>query len=146
MNSRIFLVISAFLLMAGCSPVVTDPSSIELTIDDYMMAAPNVKLDMTKSEVMDILQPTQVRLDRTEIKQPDMYKKDGVLVEILYFRSGLQADGLTTDDEFTPYLFNDGKLVAVGWAVLGGAKSHGQARQTTNVHTTTILRQGMIIY
>jgi len=75
-----------------------------------------------------------------------MYKKEGVLVEILYFRSGWQSDGLTTDDEFTPYLFNDGKLVAVGWAVLGGAKSHGQTTPQTNIHTTTVVNPTPIIY
>ena len=37
------------------------------------------------------------------------------------------ADGLTTDDEFTPYIFNNGKLVGIGWQVLGGPKSQGQA-------------------
>jgi hypothetical protein len=53
-----------------------------------------------------------------QIKQPDRYVKDGVNVEIIYFRSGWQSDGLTTDDEFTPYLFNDGKLVAISTATL----------------------------
>jgi hypothetical protein len=75
-----------------------------------------------------------------------MYKKDGTLVEILYFRSGWQPDGLTTDDEFTPYLFNDGELVAVGWAILGGPKTQGQAPPETNVHTTTIAHPRGIIY
>ena len=75
----------------------------------------------------------------TEIKQPDRYVKDGVNVEIIYFRSGWQPDGLVTDDEFTPYLFNDGKLVAIGWAILGGAKSRGQAGTTVNVYNSTIV-------
>lgn len=114
-------------------------SPYQLTVDDYMLVAPKVSLDMTKSQVIEILKPSQQRLKNTEIKQPEVYKKDGVLVEIFYFRSGWQADGLTTDDEFTPYLFNDGKLVAVGWAVLGGAKSQGQTTPQTNVHTTTII-------
>ena len=99
-----------------------------------------------KIQLIEILQPSQSRLSNTEVKQPDMYKKEGVLVEILYFRSGWQSDGLTTDDEFTPYLFNDGKLVAIGWVILGGAKSQGQTTPETNVHTTTIVNPITIIY
>jgi hypothetical protein len=119
--------------LGGCA------SPFKLTVDDYMLSSPKVRLGMTKNDVIVILQPSQKRLSNTQIKQPDVYKKDGVLVEILYFRSGWQSDGLTTDDEFTPYLFNDGKLVAIGWAILGGAKSQGQATPQTNVHTTTII-------
>ena len=60
----------------------------------------------------------------------DKYMKEGIAVEIIYFRSGWNSDGLTTDDEFTPYIFNDDKLVAIGWQVLGGAKTQGQARDS----------------
>ena len=129
--------------LVGC---VTPISPYQLTVDDYMVVAPKVSLGMSKAEVVELLQPSQSRLKNTEIKQPDMYKKDGTLVEILYFRSGWQSDGLTTDDEFTPYLFNDGELVAVGWAILGGAKSQGQTTPETNVHTTTVVNPTTIIY
>jgi hypothetical protein len=118
------------LMLTGCSP-----SRFQLTVDEYVAAAPGVSLGMSKEEVNEILKPSQERLKNTEIKHSDIYEKEGVLVEILYFRSGWQNDGLTTDDEFTPYLFNDGKLVAVGWAVLGGPKSQGQTTSETNVYT-----------
>jgi hypothetical protein len=143
MNFRDILLVTLSLIISGCAAVT---SPYQLTVDDYMLAAPRVSLDMTKSQVVEILQSSQQRLKNTEIKQPDMYKKEGVLVEILYFRSGWQSDGLTTDDEFTPYLFNNGKLVAVGWAVLGGAKSQGQTTPTTSVHTTTVVNPTTIIY
>ena len=120
------------LLFTGCAP-----SRYQLTIDDYVAEAPKVKLGMSIEEVKRILEPSQQRLKNTDIKQPDMYEKEGVLVEILYFRSGWQNDGITTDDEFTPYLFNDGKLVAVGWEILGGPKSHAQAAPETNVYNDT---------
>jgi len=35
-------------------------------------------------------------------------------------------DGMKTDDEFTPYLFIDGRLVGVGWAIVGGPRTKGQ--------------------
>lgn len=136
MSKLTLILLLLLLLIGGCTSPTTH---IQLTVDDYMSAAPNIVLGMSKAEVNEILKPSQRRLSNTEIKQPDIYKKDGVLVEVLYFRSGWQSDGLTTDDEFTPYLFNDGKLVAIGWATLGGPKSHGQTTPQTNVHTTTIV-------
>lgn len=123
------------ILLSGCAIPL---SPYQSTVDDYVAIAPSVELGMTKNEVVDMLSPSQRRLGNTEIKQPDIYSKDGVKVEILYFRSGWQSDGLTTDDEFTPYLFNDGKLVAVGWATLGGAKSQGQASSDTHVTVTNV--------
>jgi hypothetical protein len=118
------------LIFFGCA------SPYQLTVDDYMAAYPRISLGQPKQEVIGILKPSQKRLSNSEIKQSDMYKKEGVLVEILYFRSGWNSDGLTTDDEFTPYVFNDGKLVAVGWQTIGGAKSQGQASDT---HSTTVV-------
>ncbi|MEO1859310.1 MAG: hypothetical protein ABGZ19_05390 [Verrucomicrobiales bacterium] len=62
-------------------------------------------------------------LHRTFSRTPDMYWKHGVYVEILYFQSAWVKGGLISDDEFTPYIFNNGKLAAVGWQTLGGIKS-----------------------
>jgi hypothetical protein len=134
MKKLIYLTLLIFLV--GC---VT--TKWEMTVNDYNEKAGLVDLGMTTAKVTEILKPTQYRLKNTEIKQPDRYLKDGVKVEIIYFRSGWQSDGLTTDDEFTPYIFNDGKLVAIGWATLGGPKSQGQATSDTYIHqsTTTVV-------
>jgi len=51
-------------------------------------------------------------------------------------RSARQPDGLTTDDEFTPYIFNDERLVRIGWQVLGGPKALGQATSDTYIQHT----------
>lgn len=146
MDRKIGILVCSVVVASSLLGCAATQSPYQLTVNDYVAAAPRISLGMTKVQVIETLQPSQVRLKNTAIKQPDMYTKDGVLVEILYFRSGWQSDGITTDDEFTPYLFNDGKLVAVGWAILGGAKSQGQARSQTDVTTTTIVRPTTIIY
>ena len=107
----------------------------------YEEAAKQVDLGDSKDKVVELLGPTQRTLSQRQRKQPDRFMKDGVLVEVLYFRSGWQSDGLTTDDEFTPYVFNDGKLVGIGWQILGGPRTQGQARDNINVHqsSTTIV-------
>ncbi len=57
----------------------------------------------------------------------DQYLENGVPFYIHYQRTGWVEDGMKTDDEFTPYIFADSTLVAIGWTVLGGAKSSGDA-------------------
>ena len=133
----IFVCMMVFVLV-GCAS-----SPYQQTIDDYMNVYLKISLGMSKRDVVKILSPSQQKLSNTDIKQPDLYKKKGVIVEILYFRSGWNSDGLTTDDEFTPYIFNDGKLVAVGWQTLGGPKSQGQAR-SNNTNTTIIYPRGFM--
>jgi hypothetical protein len=139
MKFPILSILALAFLVQGC--VVADrindtyinPYRIRDTVDDYMEVANSVELGMSKQQVVEILGPTQTRLRNTEIKQSDHYRGKGLNVEILYFRSGWQRDGLVTDDEFTPYIFNDGALVAIGWEILGGPKSQGQAPARINI-------------
>ena len=109
----------AGLVLAGCAHTGIDPA-----IEAYTLAARQVQLGDAKAQVLGVLEPTQVRLRPRLRKTPEKFLKDGVLVEIHYYRSGRQPDHMTTDDEFTPYVFNDGKLVAVGWTTLGGPRTH----------------------
>jgi len=140
---RTILLLAFSLAICGCGLVPASLSPYSRTVDRYVAAAPNVELGMTKAQVRELLEPTQDLLKNSERKRPDQYRKEGVLVDIVYYRSGWNSDGITTDDEFTPYLFNDGQLVATGWHILGGARSIGQARDittvSTSVHNTTIV-------
>ena len=99
---------------------------IDSAISKYEAVADKVDLGDSKEKVLSILQPTQASLPKSTRKSPEKYIKDGVKVEIYYMRSARQPDGLTTDDEFVPYLFNNGKLVGIGWRVLGGPKTRGR--------------------
>jgi hypothetical protein len=87
-----------------------------------------------KADVLAVPEPTQADLRDDERRAPDRYMDGSGTVEIYYFRSSRQPDDLTTDDEFTPYVFRDGRLVAIGWQVLGGPKTQGQAREATYIH------------
>ena len=76
-------VFAILLFFFGCA------SPYQLTVDDYMAAYPKISLGQSKQKIIEILTPSQKRLSSSEIKQPDIYKKEGVLVEILYFRRGV---------------------------------------------------------
>ncbi|MCE9613055.1 MAG: hypothetical protein K8T26_02185 [Lentisphaerae bacterium] len=115
------------LLCAGCV------SPVDVAVRQYAQMADQVRLGATESDVRALLDPVQARLDVTDRRRPDQYLLSGTNVTIYFARSGCQFDGLTTDDEFTPYVFHDGRLVAIGWTALGGPKTQGQARQDTMI-------------
>lgn len=125
------VMLSVILVLTGCVAM-----EIDSAINKYEATADQVELGDSKEKVLAILAPTQEGVPKSSRKNSDKYLKDGVRVEIYYMRSARQPDGLTTDDEFTPYLFNDGKLVGIGWQVLGGPKSQGQATSDTYIQNT----------
>lgn len=129
-------VLAIAVFLSGCAGM-----QIDIAISKYESLSDKVELGDSKERVLAILQPTQDNLPKSARKNPEKYVKEGVKVEIYYMRSARQPDGLTTDDEFVPYLFNDGKLVGIGWQVLGGPKSQGQATSDTyiNNQNTTIV-------
>jgi hypothetical protein len=133
------VLLAGFLGLAGCA---TPDEFIDKAISRYEAVESQIQLGDPKDKVLSIIEPTQRELESSWRKKPEKYIKEGVLVEIYYARSARQADGLTTDDEFTPYVFNDGKLVDIGWTAIGGAKSQGQTTPTTNVN----VQQHTIIY
>lgn len=128
------------IFLSGCSSL-----QIDSAISQYRTVAPKVKLGDKKENVLAVLLPTQEKLSGKATKSPESYMKDDHTVEIYYFRSGRQPDNLTTDDEFTPYIFTDGKLTGIGWTVLGGPKSQGQVIQPAPV-TNIQQNQSTTIY
>ena len=74
-----------------------------------------IKIGDSKEKVLDILLPPQEGLPPNARKHHESVVKEGQLIEVYYMRTGRNPDGLTTDDEFTPYVFVDGVLVAIGW-------------------------------
>ncbi len=111
-------------LLGGCS------NSVELVIQRYHQFSPQVELGMERDEVLLILTPTQEGLPLRHSKEPESYYEvtDGQsrFVEIFFFRSQTNYDGIVTDDEFTPYIFQNGKLTAIGWTAIGGPKTQAQ--------------------
>lgn len=107
----------ACMLLAGCG--LDAQFRIDGVITDYYRLAPQIHIGDSRERVTEILGPLQDRLGSTERKLSQAFQQDGKLVEILYFRTQRIPDGLTTDDEFTPYVFIDGKLHGIGWTALG---------------------------
>ena len=65
----------------------------------------NLELEMTKEEVVALLGKPYKR----EVYPPNK--------EVLFYYTEWQADGYTTDDEFTPIVLEGGKVVGWGWSI-----------------------------
>jgi len=121
------LILLFLLFLSGCGPGI----SIDNSIADYKKVSQKIELGDSKQNFLNIIYSSQSELSAGYSKEPEKYIKNDVKVEIYYMRSGRQPDGLSTDDEFTPYVFNDGILVGIGWAILGGPKTQGQTTSNT---------------
>ncbi len=116
-------------LVAACAT-----NNIGPTIRSYRAAAAQVQIGDDRDSVVNLLDPTHDDLPVRFRKQPETFRDGDSVVEIVYYRSGHFDDGMTTDDEFTPYVFRDGVLVAIGWTSLGGPRSvHGPNRNRATV-------------
>jgi len=130
---KIYLALPISLLF-GCSsipeiPPITPIGKINYAVKDFNSKRAMVSLGDTKDSVLGQLLPGQ-RMKAEHSKAPEAYTTaNGDKVEIFFLRSGKQPDGLTTDDEFTPFVFTNGILTAIGWHSLGGPHSTGKVRQ-----------------
>ena len=124
------------LFFAGCAA-----TSIDSKIKQYGKLAPQISLGDSKAKFLEVFAPL-FNLPQMYQKPTDQYMQDGKTVAIYYIRSNRISDYLTTDDEFTPYIFTDSVLTGIGWAVLGGPKSRGQSPTATGVNinnSTTVI-------
>ena len=78
---------------------------------------------MTISEVVSTL-PDQSKLG-AHGRVPSFFKDGGNDVAVYYYRTARIPDGMATDDEFTPYIFVNGRLTSIGWQALGGPRNYG---------------------
>ena len=115
-------------------------AQIDTAIRQHSEVMSQIQLGDSIEKVVGLLEPIQQKISPTNRKLPERFVKDGVEVYIYYARSGRIPDGLTTDDEFTPYIFHNGKLAAIGWTTLGGPKTHGQAPPQINVSVQQTVR------
>lgn len=132
-----FTIIGLGMLLAlnGCWH--SDSWKIKSALSKYKAVQSQIEIGDSKDKVLGIILPAQEGLTIELSKSPEKYVRDGVRTEIYYMRSGWVSDGRTTDDEFTPYVFENGKLTAIGWQTLGGPKV---ISQTSPSSSTTVIK------
>lgn len=132
-KNLIFTII--FVIFINCG---TTPIAINKTVKNYRIGSNQIVLGDSLEKVMSVFEPLQNRLAQQFLKPSEQYiTEDGKHIYIYYVRSGWTSDGLTTDDEFTPYMFENKKLISIGWQALGGEKSHGKVVPRTHIQQNT---------
>jgi len=90
-------------------------TQIDKAVTQYHSVKSEIRLGMSLSDFISLIELYQNKLDNYSKKPSKRYTKDGVIFDIYYIRTSRIPDGETTDDEFTPHLFKDGKLAEIGW-------------------------------
>ena len=98
-------------------------TGLNSAITNHHSELPKIKLGDSQYEVLSILSPTESALKEKYKRSPEKFYNDGKEVEIYFFRVARPVAGVSADDQFTPYIFVDKKLVGIGWSMLGGPKS-----------------------
>jgi hypothetical protein len=128
MTRLAFLFCMVSLCLSGCAAI--EEQMVEREIEDaisrYNATAGQVSLGDPKDKVLSILGPVEHGLRGSLRRPPEAITTDQGTVEIYYFRTGWTRDGKSTDDEFTPYLFRNGRLASIGWQALGGPRTMGE--------------------
>ncbi|MBI5574729.1 MAG: DUF3192 domain-containing protein [Elusimicrobia bacterium] len=81
-----------------------------------------ISIGMTKQEVINIMgTKTIIADDSGEVinnpyKTETMRGKDKIFEVVYYYTEIKRADGAINDDELTPLVFDEGKLIGWGWS------------------------------
>jgi hypothetical protein len=114
---RLLLVLT--LLLCGCVSRAADES-----IADYRRVAPTIQVGDSQEAVLAKLRPIQSNTPELYQRAPTRFTlSDGLKIEIVYVLGSRVADHRQTDDEYVPYTFADGMLVAIGWDQIGGPQT-----------------------
>jgi hypothetical protein len=113
------LLIVLTLLLCGCVSMAADES-----ISDYHQVAPTIRVGDDQEAVMAKLRPIQDKMPELYQREPTRFTlSDGLKIEIVYVLGSRVADRRQTDDEYIPYTFADGMLIAIGWDQIGGPQT-----------------------
>lgn len=103
------------ILLIGCTTNYAAPA-------EYALVKNQVRLGMNRAAFSAVMKPVNDKTLSSQRRNDETYTEDGSVIDIAYVRSGRVPDGVQTDDEYTPYVFRDGILVAFGWRAIGGMK------------------------
>tara|TARA_R110002072_G_scaffold301408_1_gene481085 strand:+ start:1174 stop:1674 length:501 start_codon:yes stop_codon:yes gene_type:complete len=129
-------------LMSACTTNYAAPAR-------YAEVKDQVDLGMTRYEFEQVMAPVNSGTLAHQKRTDETFTDNGRVFDIVYVRTGRIPDGIETDEEYTPYVFQDGVLVAFGWRAIGGMKftkadlmKTEAASDKTNVNVNTNVNTG----
>ena len=126
------------LLLSGCAE-----DTMNANLYNYDKIAPTINLGDDKNRTLSILVPLIQDLPANWKRPAEQFMKGDDRYYIYYHRTGWTSDNRLTDDELTPYIFKNDKLVSIGWQALGGAKTTGTATTYNNSNSDALISQGL---
>lgn len=102
--------------------ILSSCMSVREGVDHYRSNIHRVSLGMSVEEFSSIFDSTQREIGEFNTRPTQRISRDGSIYDTYYIRSGWIPDSETTDDELTPHVFKDGKLISIGWQAVGGMK------------------------
>ena len=108
----------SLLVLSGCGTV--NRSAVRSSFEEGQQA---VYIGMDRSEFDRAMAKNVNKTKRRHRRSSEAYQRNGLVYEIVYLRSNFYLDDAATDDEYTPYLFQDKTLIGYGWAAVGGKKT-----------------------
>jgi hypothetical protein len=113
------LLVVLTLLLGGCVSMAAEES-----IAEYHRVAPTIRVGDSQESVEAKLKPIQDNTPELYQRPPTRFTLSNDLkVEIVYVLASRVADHRQTDDEYVPYTFADGMLIAIGWDQIGGPQT-----------------------
>jgi len=110
-NSILAIVIAMFI--SGCGP--TNP---QLVIQKNSVSMMKLKIGMSSQDALNIM-GVGIMEDIANPVRVEMYNEKGKEIKVAYYYTQIQkSDGAITDDELTPIIFVDDKLIGISRAIL----------------------------
>jgi len=109
-------------VLAGCA----SSGDSSQAIDIHQLNKSKIKLGISESEFVAILGEAVTSSTKKSIQKPMKNSQDNSKIYFVAIQD--IPDRNITDDEFIPYVFFNGSLIASGWKSIGGVKSVGDAR------------------
>ena len=122
---RLLVIMLTCLLLSGCATV----DSIRA---DNRQNLIKLSMGMSKAEVLNTMGTKTIWAEGTTINNPyrseTLQGKDKTLEVLYYYTDIKRADGAITDDELTPIVFDNGKVIGWGWSFLEDNKNKYEIR------------------
>ena len=144
-NDSLAALVGVLLSVSGCAEtrcLIGQCAGME--IKRYHNLKTQIQLGDSIDKVLPLMNKAQKFSSAGDVREPDRYIRNGKNYYIHYVRSAWVGDGKLSDDEITPYIFENGKLVGIGWRVLGGGRNFSSPPPPDNSpHTTNCRPDGV---
>jgi len=133
---KISLLLVLVLFLSGCAVallgagaggvMVLSRKSVSQATEQNRKSLPKLNLGLSKEETLKIMGTKTVRayqkgkaIDITNPYRTEILQGKDKTLEVVYYVTDVKKDdGAITDDELTPFVFDNGKLIGWGWSFL----------------------------